>query len=66
MLARIVLIVGGCVGLFQMWRGFVTGAASESGSIRRDERPVLYWSLMVLAGLIVLIFFYFAAFGDFS
>jgi len=65
MIARLILIVGGCVGLFQIWRAIATGAASESGKIRREERPLLYWSLMALAGLIVAVFFYFAAFGRF-
>jgi len=66
MIARLVLIVAGCVGLFQIWRGLVTGSASESGKISRADGPLLYWSLMLLAALIVAAFFYFAAFGQFS
>ncbi len=66
MIARLVLIVAGCVGLFQIWQGLVRGAASESGKIRRDERPVLFWALLSLAGLTAGAFFYFAAFGNFS
>jgi hypothetical protein len=64
MLSRVVLIVGGCVGLFQVWQGFATGAASEK--IRRDERPFLFWSLMCLATFIAGVFLYFAAFGHFA
>ena len=64
MVARLVLIVAGRVGLFQIWQGFATGAASEK--IRRDQRPVLFWSLMCLAAFITAFFFYFAAFRHFA
>jgi hypothetical protein len=63
---RVILIAGGLYGLFHVVRGFRNRAAVEDGRIRRDERPVLYWTLMALAVLMVGIFFYFAAFGDFS
>jgi hypothetical protein len=66
MLERAVLVLGGLVGSLHIVRGFINRAAVEDGSIRRDERPVLYWTLMALAVLVVGIFFYSAAFGDFS
>lgn len=66
MFERVILVVAGLVGLFHVVRGFRNRAAVEDGRIRRDERPVLYWTLMTLAVLAVGIFFYFAVFGDFA
>lgn len=66
MIARSLLIAVGCVGFVQLWRGFERGAVPERETIRRDEHPLLYWSLMASGTLIVGAFFYFAAFGNFS
>jgi hypothetical protein len=60
----VILVVGGLVGLFQIWTGIRTGAASDR--IRREDRPILFWTLVALGAVIVGVFFYFAAFGDFS
>jgi len=57
---RVILSVAGLVGLFQIWRGLRTGAASEDGRIRRDDRPILYWLLLAAAASIVGVVFYFA------
>jgi hypothetical protein len=61
----LILLAGALFGLYRIYRALVTGDASETGGIRRDERPILYWSLMAAAGLIVGVFFYFAAFGEY-
>jgi hypothetical protein len=63
---RVILAVGGVVGVSQIWRAIRTGSASEGGRIRREDRPILFWTLVAVAAIIVGIFFYFAAFGDFS
>ena len=63
---RLILVAAALFGCYRIWQGIVSGDASETAGIRRDERPTLYWSLMVAAVLLVGVFLYFAAFGDFS
>lgn len=61
---RMIVTVGAFVGAFQIWRGIRSGAAAADGRIRRDERTVLYWSLLAAAVLIVGGFFYAALFWE--
>ena len=61
---RIIVFAAAVFGTFALVRGFRTGDASGDGRIRRDEKPVLYWSLAVIAVAIVASFFYFAIFWD--
>ena len=65
-MARLVLILGGLYGLYSIWVAWQTDSAwPEKDRIHRNQRPVLYWSLMAVAALMVGSFFYFAAFGDY-
>lgn len=66
MITRLLIAVAALVGLFLTWRSFVIGADAETGKIRRDTRPLLYWSYMAAMCVGVLVLFYFAAFGTFS
>jgi hypothetical protein len=57
-----VLVLAGLVGAFSVGRGLVTGAATSDGRIRREEQPLLYWTLLAIAAAITFAFFYFAFF----
>jgi hypothetical protein len=63
---RLLVAAAAFVGFFLTWRSFVIGADAETGKIRRDERPLLYWSYMAAMSAAVGAFSYFAAFGEFS
>ena len=63
---RVIVALGGLVGLAQIWQGIRTGSVGAGSRITRENRPILFWTLIAVAALIVGIFFYFAAFGEFS
>ena len=63
---RVIVALGGLVGLAQIWQGIWTGSVGVGSRITRENRPILFWTLVAVAALIVGIFFYFAAFGEFS
>lgn len=66
MITRLLIAGAALVGLLLTWRSFVIGADAETGKIRRDTQPLLYWSYMAAMCAVVLVFLYFAAFGTFS
>ena len=54
----------GLIGVFAVGRALVIGSASTDGQgFRRDEEPMLYWSI-VAAGVLMTGFLFYVAFAS--